>query len=86
MLTGSSLRLPTPDELWLTNTDENPDGTRQTTIGRFNVRTHAWTSVFNLPGLHVTNDRLAINEAAGMIEIAANGDLLQLPLAAARGR
>jgi hypothetical protein len=74
-----------PDELWLTLTDENPAEVKKTTIGRYNVRTHAWTRVFTLPGLHITNDRLAINEAAGMIEIAANGDLLQLPLPAPRG-
>jgi len=67
------------DEVWLTVGDYSPV---KTELVRYDLRNFESTFVMTLPSVNVPNDRMVVDEAAQVVYIAANGDLLRIPLPA----
>ena len=70
-----------PDEVWAAIYDEQK---KSTIIGRYNVGTFSFAPVIALPELKFSNMETWIDQAAGWIYVTFRGDLLRVPLPAAR--
>jgi hypothetical protein len=49
-------------------------------IGRYDLRTFAFTKVMEIPGMHFTSMDLWVDEKEHVVYLAVNGDLLSIPL------
>lgn len=49
-------------------------------IGRYDLRTFAFTKVLEIPGMYFTSMDLWVDEKAHVVYLAVNGDLLSIPL------
>ncbi|MDB6003092.1 MAG: hypothetical protein JWR15_79, partial [Prosthecobacter sp.] len=69
-----------PGVVWAALSTYNPGDPQPTMIGRYDLRTFAFTKVMEVPGMSFTSMNFWVDEKAHTVFLAINGDLLGFPL------
>ena len=65
------------NEMWVAKSDYDK---RETVVGRYDVKKFAFEPVLRLPGLRFASMAMWVDEPAGWVYVAVNGDLLRMAM------
>lgn len=75
------LQVATDGELWAADTTFDTDSmSRSTELQRYGAKDSNRRSIRTIKGIEFTSESMWVDEAEGMIYVAANGDLVRVPL------